>query len=190
MAQPYVLSDIWAKTIMWIGVASYFTAILTYVSKFAFGQIVVTLDNLAIYSFLILGFLILFGITLHKANKVQKDRTDMETPEFFFDKYARMGWACICIHFLSLYTFDHRTFFYYPLALIAYGLLTMAQEAGTYLLTVFYIFSIARMFIGNTNVFYGIQKVLSMLYVLGYSYIFAKRRIYQIKQLKSEEKTI
>lgn len=190
MDPPYVISDMWAKTIIWIGVASYFTAILTYISKFALGQIVVTLDNVAIYSFLILGFVILFVITLHKANKVQKDRKDMETPAFFFDKYARMGWACIFIHFLSIYTFDHRTFFYYPVALIAYGLLAMAQESGAYLLTVFYIFSIARMFTGPTNVFYGIQKILSMLYILGYSYIFAKRRMYLMKQRKSEEKSI
>ena len=191
MEQPYVVPDTWAKTILWVGVASYFTAILTYISKFTFGQIQGTLDNLVIYGFLLLGFLFLFGITLRKAVKVQHDRKDMETPEFFFDKYARMGWACLVIHFLSLYTFDHRTFIYYPLALIGYGLMTMSHEVGVYLLVVFYVFSIARMFTSTINVFYGIQKVLSMLYVLGYGYIFARRYIYRMQQQRSrkEEKT-
>lgn len=188
MNEPYVLSDRWAQTIMWIGVSSYFTAVITYLSKFIFHKIDITLENIVIYGFLLLGFGILFVVTVKKALVVQKDRKDMERPEFFFDRYARMGWACLVLHFLSLYTYTHNTYFYYPFALVGYILLAISQQSGAFLLTIFYLFSIARMFTSTINVFYGIQKVLSMLYVAGYSYIFAKRYI-QRKKMQNPKST-
>ena len=136
-----------------------------------------TLDNIVIYGFLLLGFSILVVVTTKKAIKVQRERAHMDTPQFFFDPHARMGWACLMIHFLSMYTFDHRTYFYYPFALIAYGLLSTSHELGAYLLSVFYVFSIGRMVLRRPFIpFYALQKILSFLYILGYSYIFAKRR--------------
>lgn len=156
-------------------------------SKFIFHNIAFNLDNVVIYGFLLLGFTILLVTTTKKALTVQIDRKEMETPEFFFDRYARMGWACVVLHFLSLYTLSHQTYFYYPFALVAYILLTLKEQAGVFLLTVFYVFSISRMFTSTINVFYGIQKVLSMLYVLGYSYIFTQRYL-QRKRIERQEK--
>lgn len=189
MELPYVLSDRWAYALIWIGVVSYFSAVITYVSKFVFHQIVFSLDNLVIYGFLLLGFSILFVGTLKKAIEVQKDRKDMEKPEFFFSTQARMGWACLVIHFLSLYTFSHTTYLYYPFALVAYLLLTMSQQVGTYLLVIFYIFSITRVFFTSTiSATYGIQKILSMIYVGGYGYIFAKQYFMRRKQRLEDAK--
>lgn len=188
MDSPYVLSNRWAITVMWIGVASYFTAVLTYISKFLLRQITVTLDNVVIYSILILGFSILFVATFKKALKVHKDRKDMETPDFFLSRTVRMGWACLVIHFLSIYAFSHKTYLYYPFAILGYALLSISQYIGVFLLVIFYLFSITRTILSTMNAFYGIQKILSMLYMGAYAYIFAVRYIREQKKLKDENK--
>jgi positive regulator of sigma E activity len=65
----------------------------------------------------------------------------------------------------------------------------MSLQPGVFLLVIFYLFSIVRMFSSAINVFYGIQKVLSMLYMGAYAYIFARRYMQKQKEAKQANKT-
>jgi hypothetical protein len=181
----YVLSDGVARTVMWIGVTGYTGSALVYTFKLLFGNIQTTFDNLVKYVILIVGFCILSASTIRKAVTVQKDRKDMEKPEFLFHKFTRMGWACMAFHFISMYVLPHHTYFYYIIALIGYSLLAAGKQLGVYILFTFYAFSNILMY-ARPVVDYAVApiKLLNMTYMGAYCYIFAR----QYFKRKAEEK--
>lgn len=184
----YILSDGVAKTVAWIGAVGYVVSFLTFVLKFLIHNIDYTFENFVKYGMLLVGFFLLSVSTIRKAMIVQKDRKHMEDPDFFFHKLSRMGWACMAFHFITLYTLPHNTYIYYLFALIGYGLLAMGQQLGAFSLSTFYITSIVVGFFARPSVDY-IQlpsKVLNMIYIATYAYIFAVR--YFKRQDKKEPK--
>ena len=181
----YIVSDKMARTIVWIGVAGYTVSALTYVLKLLLNSIDYTFENFVKYGLLIIGFTLLSISTIIKAVEVQKDRKDMEKPEFLFQKLTRMGWAFMTFHFITLYVLPHHTHIYYLIALAGYVLLTMGQKLGVYMNVTFYVLSSIFMFM-RPVVDYAIlpSKVLNMFYMGGYAYIFARQYWDRKKQEK------
>jgi hypothetical protein len=184
--QKYIVSDGMARAIVWIGAVGYTISLLTYVFKvilFQFNDN--AFEDTVKYSFLVVGFLFLSVSTIRKALEVQIDRKDMEKPEFLFRTLTRMGWACLAMHFVSLYVLPHHTHVYYVIALVGYFALAMGQKLGVYLNVLFYMISSVFMFL-RPVVDYAVfpSKVVNMIYMGAYAYIFARQYLDRKKEKK------
>jgi hypothetical protein len=179
----YVLTDTSARTVMWLGVIAYIVTLITYIMKIGLYYINPNFENLVKYGILILGYTLLSISQIKKTRQVQKDRRYMETPEFFFSKLTRIGWVCMIFHFVSLYVFASKTYWYYAVAFIAYILLVMSQKVGVYMSASFYILSLVLMFNHPVIDYITIpSKTLNMLFMASYSYIFYKQYLRERKK--------
>ena len=183
--QSYIVNDNMARAIVWVGAIGYGISMLTYIFKMIFQNIDQSFEHVVKNGLLVLGFLFLSISTTRKALIVQKDRKDMEKPEFLFQKMTRMGWACLAFHFISLYILPHHTHIYYLFALAAYITLAIGKQIGVFLLVTFYVLSSIFMFMRPVVDYIIIpSKLINMTYMGAYAYIFAR----QYFQKRAEEK--
>jgi hypothetical protein len=172
----------WAKTIQWVALISYLCVALYY---FAFLPKYLSTGWTEGFTYILVavGFSLLFISANLKLKKIKKDVSQFEKPNYLFDAYSMSGWTLLTVHFIAILLLPSSVKFvyYYVFALLGYLLLSQGYIAGTYLLVLFYLFSISyykRIPDQNTFLNYMIvlSKITIMVYMSTFVYIDSKNR--------------
>lgn len=173
----------WVKPIQWVAVISYLFVALYY---FAYLPKYLALGWMegCTYILVSVGFTLLFISANFKLRKLNKDPTQIEDPKFLFDPYSTIGWTLLSVHFIAILLLPTsiRFVYYYAFGLLGYLLLSQGYVLGTYLIVLFYIFSIAhykRLQTRNLLINYLVvlSKVTIGAYMGTFSYIDFRQRI-------------